>query len=158
MPNVIVTCVFNPPVISIQGASLRQDTIDALQRTLPKHTTTSVPTQRQGETPKFLLTNGGTQTVEPERITNDTNGEGEASVPSTNAGPGSSAAAPEGSSSPFTCWSINLGQHYCCQKGRSMIFLAIMEALEEEGFVMRGSHTVVTEQEKDVTRLIFARA
>lgn len=55
MPNVIVTAKFNPPEITLQGASLRQDTIDALQKALPQRTTTSMPTQRHAEVPKFLL-------------------------------------------------------------------------------------------------------
>lgn len=40
-----------------------------------------------------------------------------------------------------------------------MIFLAIMEALEEEGYAMRGVHTLTTadDNEKDITRMIFAR-
>lgn len=129
MPNVVVTCTFNPPVLSIQGASLRQDTIDALQRALPKHTTTSIPTQRANESPKFLLIGGGE----------------------------AAAAASPSAGNKYSNWCIDLGQHYCDQKGRSMIFLAVMEALEEEGFAMRGTNTVVTEEEKDVTRMIFSR-
>lgn len=129
MPNVVVTCTFNPPVVSIQGASLRQDTIDALQKALPKHTTTSMPTQRANESPKFLLMNGDA-------------GSASGSAPDAN---------------KYTNWRIDLGQHYCDQKGRSMIFLAVMESLEEEGFAMRGTHTVLTESEKDVTRMIFSR-
>lgn len=129
MPNVVVTCTFNPPVISIQGASLRQDTIEALQKSLPKRTTTSMPTQRSNEPPKFLLMNGDA-------------GSGNNSAPDAN---------------KYTNWSIDLGQHYCDNKGTSMIFLAVMESLEEEGFAMRGTHTVTTENGKNVTRMIFSR-
>lgn len=62
-------------------------------------------------------------------------------------------------SNKYSSWKIELSQHYCDQKGRSMIFLAIMEALEEEGYAMRGVHTLTTaeDNEKDVTRMIFAR-
>eukprot|EP00796_Vickermania_ingenoplastis_P006232 gene6232-4483_t len=120
MPNVVVTCVFNPPVVSIQGASLRQDTIDALQKVLPKRTSTSLPTQRQNELPKFMIVEGGE------------------------------------SDSQSTTWRIDLGQHYCCQKGRSLVFLSVMEALQEEGYAMRGTHSLAM-GEKDVTRMIFSR-
>ncbi|CCW60265.1 unnamed protein product [Phytomonas sp. EM1] len=131
MPNVVVTCTFNPPVITVNGASLRQDTIDALQKSLPKHTTTSMPTQRKTE-PCFLLTSK-----------DNTEGNTENATPDANS---------------YSSWKIELGQHYCCQNGRSMFFLTIMESLEEEGFAMRGVHTMVTEEGKDVTRMIFARA
>ncbi|CCW68465.1 unnamed protein product [Phytomonas sp. Hart1] len=131
MPNVVVTCTFNPPDITVRSASLRQETIDALQKALPKHTTTSMPTQRKIE-PCFLLTSKET-----------TNGGNENVAPDT---------------SKYSSWKIELAQHYCCQKGRAMFFLTIMEALEEEGFAMRGVHTVVRDDGKDVTRMIFARA
>lgn len=158
MPNVIVTCVFNPPAISIQGTSIRQDTIEALQRALPKQTTTSLPSQRPGESAKFLLTNGGSSGADGAASHGATGRiEGGAGADShTNAS--EATAQGDGSNEGYKSWRIDLGQHYCDQKGRSMIFLVIMEALEEEGFALRGTHTVVTEKEKDVTRLIFARA
>ncbi|KPI82806.1 hypothetical protein ABL78_8182 [Leptomonas seymouri] len=149
MPNVIVTCVFNPPTISIQGTSIRQDTIEALQRALPKQTTTSLPSQRPGESAKFLLTSGG---ATGGRI------EGGADTGAHSNQDDSAAVKGEANNKGYNSWHIDLGQHYCDQKGRSMIFLVIMEALEEEGFALRGTHTVVTEKEKDVTRLIFSRA
>lgn len=167
MPNVIVTCTFNPPSITIQGASIRQDTIDALQRALPKQTTTSLPTQRPGESAKFLLTNGngaadasnGAGRIEaPRDGVNAPAGE-PAEGSQNGSGAGAAGAGANGESNEgYKSWRIDLGQHYCDQKGRAMIFLVIMEALEEEGFALRGTHTVVTEREKDVTRLIFARA
>ncbi|KAK7198921.1 hypothetical protein NESM_000858900 [Novymonas esmeraldas] len=163
MPNVIVTCTFNPPTISIQGASIRQDTIDALQRALPKQTTTSLPTQRPGESAKFLLTNGNGQAAEQPGAVNRIEGAaaaegGAAEGSQRNGSPDRNSAGVDGAAEEFKSWRIDLGQHYCDQKGRAMIFLVIIEALEEEGFAVRGTHTVVTEKEKDVTRLIFARA
>ena len=162
MPNVVVTCVFNPPAISIQGTSIRQDTIEALQRALPKQTTTSLPSQRPGESAKFLLTNGGSIVTEwtsshaatGDRIENSVGADGQDNQHDSAA----AATKSEGSSEDYKSWRIDLGQHYCDQKGRSMMFLVIMEALEEEGFALRGTHTVVTDREKDVTRLIFSRA
>jgi hypothetical protein len=159
MPNVIVTCVFNPPTISIQGTSIRQDTIEALQRALPKQTTTSLPSQRPGESAKFLLTNGdsnGAENVSPHGTAGRI--EGGAGADGHDNQNDLAAAKGDGNNEGYKSWRIDLGQHYCDQKGRSMIFLVIMEALEEEGFALRGTHTVVTEKEKDVTRLIFARA
>lgn len=156
MPNVIVTCVFNPPAISIQGTSIRQDTIEALQRALPKQTTTSLPSQRPGESAKFLLTNGGSSGADGAASHGISGGRIEGGAGTD--GGDSAAGNGDGGNEGYKSWRIDLGQHYCDQKGRSMIFLVIMEALEEEGFALRGTHTVVTEKEKDVTRLIFARA
>ncbi|KPA74970.1 hypothetical protein ABB37_08936 [Leptomonas pyrrhocoris] len=164
MPNVIVTCVFNPPTISIQGTSIRQDTIEALQRALPKQTTTSLPSQRPGESAKFLLTNGGGSRGAEGSAPHGATGGRIEDVADTegrdNVRDGAAKTTDEVADNDkgYKSWRIDLGQHYCDQKGRSMIFLVIMEALEEEGFALRGTHTVVTEKEKDVTRLIFARA
>lgn len=136
MPNVIVTCTFNPPVVSLQGASLRQETIDQLQKALPNQTSTSQPSQRHTEPPKFLLTNGAGST------------DGAAAAATTDSTPGAQ----------YTSWKIDLGQHYCDQNGRSMIYLSIMSALQEEGFAMRGANTIATESEKEITRMIFSKA
>ncbi|KAG5508442.1 hypothetical protein JIQ42_08184 [Leishmania sp. Namibia] len=163
MPNVIVTCTFNPPSVSIQGASIRQDTIDALQRALPKQTTTSLPTQRPGESAKFLLTSGNeavpcgaVSCVEPGGTAAD--GAEEGSQQNTSPHQNTAGVVSGGVAEGYKSWHIDLGQHYCDQMGRSMIFLVIIEALEEEGFALRGTHTTLTEQEKDVTRLIFVRS
>ncbi|KAG5487957.1 hypothetical protein LSCM1_08272 [Leishmania martiniquensis] len=163
MPNVIVTCTFNPPSISIQGASIRQDTIEALQRALPKQTTTSPPTQRPTESAKFLLTSGnGTvpcgEVSCVESVGAAADGVGEGSQQNTSPRQSSTGLAPGEVGEGYKIWRIDLGQHYCDQTGRSMVFLVIIEALEEEGFALRGTHTMLTEQEKDVTRLIFVRS
>ncbi|EPY21384.1 hypothetical protein STCU_00831 [Strigomonas culicis] len=154
MPHVIVTCLFNPPSISIQGASLRQDTIDALQRALPKHTTTSQLTYGRQEPPKFLLT---ASSAHPEAET----GEKKEQEKETDATTAVSAALivrdRVQNLEEYTSLKIELGKHYCCQKGRSMMFLAIMEALEEEGFAMRSTSAVTMDNGKDVTRLFFSR-
>ncbi|CBZ23116.1 hypothetical protein, unknown function [Leishmania mexicana MHOM/GT/2001/U1103] len=163
MPNVIVTCTFNPPCVSIQGVNIRQDTIDALQRALPKQTTTSLPTQRPGEPAKFLLTSGGGvgQAGTVNRIEYGSAAAGgaeEGRQEATSPHNSSNGVAPGEGAKEYKSWRIDLGQHYCDQMGRAMIFLVIIEALEEEGFALRGTHTLVMEREKDTTQLIFVRS
>lgn len=41
MPNLCVTCTFNPPSIKVMGATLREETIHKLEQKLPTLTTTS---------------------------------------------------------------------------------------------------------------------
>ncbi|AYU75657.1 protein of unknown function - conserved [Leishmania donovani] len=163
MPNVIVTCTFNPPCVSIHGANIRQDTIDALQRALPKQTTTSLPTQRPGEPAKFLLTNGSgvMQSGTVNRIEDGSAAAGgaeEGSQENTSPHNSSNGVAPGEGAKEYKSWRIDLGQHYCDQMGRAMIFLVIIEALEEEGFALRGTHTLMMDREKDTTQLIFVRS
>eukprot|EP00672_Neobodo_designis_P023531 CAMPEP_0174831326 /NCGR_PEP_ID=MMETSP1114-20130205/3023_1 /TAXON_ID=312471 /ORGANISM="Neobodo designis, Strain CCAP 1951/1" /LENGTH=115 /DNA_ID=CAMNT_0016065147 /DNA_START=52 /DNA_END=399 /DNA_ORIENTATION=+ len=58
-----------------------------------------------------------------------------------------------------THWHIDLGQHYCDQLGRSLIFLALIEALEGEDWNLKGTNTVVhPENGKDTTKFFFYRA
>ena len=58
-----------------------------------------------------------------------------------------------------THWTIDLGQHYCDQLGRSLIFLAIIEALEAEDWNLKGSNTVThPDNGKDTTKFFFFRA
>ncbi|AIN95223.1 hypothetical protein LPMP_020430 [Leishmania panamensis] len=162
MPNVIVTCTFNPPSVTIQGASIRQDTIDALQRALPKQTTTSLPTQRPSEPAKFLLTSrsgtvqaGTVNRIEAGGAVADGVAEGREEFSSPNHN--STGVASGEDAEAYKSWHVDLGQHYCDQMGRTMIFLVIIEALEEEGFGLRGTHSLVV-KEKDITRLIFVRS
>jgi hypothetical protein len=53
MPNLVVTVTFNPPVIKLIGANLREETIKKLENFLPKVTTTA-HTQSK-EPPKFTF-------------------------------------------------------------------------------------------------------
>ncbi|GET85489.1 hypothetical protein, unknown function [Leishmania tarentolae] len=163
MPNVIVTCTFNPPRVSIHGANIRQDTIDALQKALPKQTSTSMPTQRPDEPARFLLTNGsGVEQSETVNRIEDGNatadGVAEGSQENASMQNSSSRVAPEEVGNAYKSWRIELAKHYCDQKARAMMFLVIIEALEEEGFALRGTNTLTMDTEKDVTQLIFVRS
>lgn len=53
MPNLIVSCTFNPPVIKIMGTTLREETIHRLEQALPNMTTTAHSSQK--EPPKFVM-------------------------------------------------------------------------------------------------------
>lgn len=128
MSTVIVSCTFNPPVVVIQGARIREDTLEHLQNALPKCTTTSPATQRHAETPAFLPF-GEDDNKEAGHDENKMKG-----------------------------WKLSLKQHYCCQKCRSMIFMEIMSSLQDEGFAMRGVHSFLQEDSTDVTRMIFMPA
>jgi hypothetical protein len=56
-------------------------------------------------------------------------------------------------------WHIDVGQHYCDQLGRSLIFLAIIETLEGEDWKLKGSNTVThPDTGKDTTKFFFYRA
>lgn len=115
MPNLIVNCTFNPPVIKLMGTTLREETIRKLEQRLPQVTTTSQSSQR--EPPKFVLLNHPTH------------------------------------------WHIDLGQHFCDQLGRSLIFLAIIETLEAEDWKLKGTNTVThPDNGKDTSKFFFFRA
>eukprot|EP00760_Papus_ankaliazontas_P028841 PhM_4_TR4020/c0_g4_i1/m.47026 len=56
-------------------------------------------------------------------------------------------------------WHLDLGQHFCDQLGRSIIFLTIIECLEAEDWKLRGTNTVVhADNGKDTTKFFFYRA
>ncbi|KAG5512126.1 hypothetical protein JKF63_07591 [Porcisia hertigi] len=159
MPNVIVTCTFNPPSVSIHGASIRQDTIDALQRALPKQTTTSPPTYAPSGSAKLLLTNGtGTGEMPSDSPNHEAGGATQDTQRSVVPQQKFTEVSFRGDGGEHKVWHFDLVQHYCDQNGRAMISLVIIEALEEEGFALCGTHAITTDTGKDVTRLLFARA
>jgi hypothetical protein len=53
MPNLIVTCTFNPPVVKLMGSTLREDTVHKLESRLP--TVTSTAQSPAKEPPKFVF-------------------------------------------------------------------------------------------------------
>jgi len=58
-----------------------------------------------------------------------------------------------------THWHIDLGQHYCDQLGRSLIFMAVMEVLDSEEWKLKGTNTVThPDSGKDTTKFFFYRA
>ncbi|RNF04373.1 hypothetical protein TraAM80_05250 [Trypanosoma rangeli] len=118
MPSVIVNCTFNPPVLSIVGAPLRQETLDALEKVLPCCTTTSQNSlgAAVGSAPKFMLVNNQPNT-----------------------------------------WRLSIGQHYCDQRGRCVMFAEIIKALHAEGWTLRTTSSHESGNDKDVARLFFWR-
>lgn len=56
-------------------------------------------------------------------------------------------------------WRMELQQHFCDELHKSSIFMAIIQALEEEGWRLRASNSVThTESDRDTTKLFFVRA
>ena len=56
-------------------------------------------------------------------------------------------------------WHLDLGQHYCDQLGRSLIFLALIETLESEDWLLKGTCTVThPDTNKDTTKFFLYRA
>ncbi|KAG5498785.1 hypothetical protein JKF63_03074 [Porcisia hertigi] len=53
MPNLCVSCAFNPPVITMLGSTIREDTIRALESRIPLATSTAVNPGK--ESPKFIF-------------------------------------------------------------------------------------------------------
>jgi hypothetical protein len=53
MPSLVVSVTFNPPVVKLLGATLREETIKKLEGLLPKVTTTQGATGK--EPPKFTF-------------------------------------------------------------------------------------------------------
>lgn len=53
MPNLIVTCTFNPPQIKLMGTTLREETIHKLEQRLPMVTSTAQSPSK--EPPKFVF-------------------------------------------------------------------------------------------------------
>eukprot|EP00758_Cryptobia_borreli_P005132 Tbor_TRINITY_DN4748_c0_g2::TRINITY_DN4748_c0_g2_i1::g.17083::m.17083 len=116
MPNLIANVTFNPPVLKLMGSTIREETIEKLQRCLPQSTTTSAGSTRRPP-PVFELKK------DPDH------------------------------------WTIDLGQHYCDQLGRSIIFLNLIETLEGEDWKLKGTNTAVhPDTGKDTTKLFFHRA
>ncbi|CUG88896.1 Hypothetical protein, putative [Bodo saltans] len=115
MPNLVVNVTFNPPVVKLMGATLREETIHKLEQVLPNVTTTHVSHNK--EAPKFQLLQNPSH------------------------------------------WHADLGQHYCDQLGRSLIFLALIETLEGEDWKLKGTNTVThPDNGKDSTKFFFFRA
>ncbi|CCW68136.1 unnamed protein product [Phytomonas sp. Hart1] len=113
MPNLCVSCHFNPPVVTIFGASLREDTIRALESQLPLVTSTAaVPNKEQ---PKFTFVQ------KPDH------------------------------------WRIELNQQYCNELHKSAMFLTFIEALKQEGWMIRASNSVGKCDSED-TKLFFTRS
>eukprot|EP01063_Lacrimia_lanifica_P004740 TRINITY_DN126_c0_g1_i1.p1 TRINITY_DN126_c0_g1~~TRINITY_DN126_c0_g1_i1.p1 ORF type:complete len:137 (+),score=67.22 TRINITY_DN126_c0_g1_i1:63-413(+) len=55
-------------------------------------------------------------------------------------------------------WHNDLGQHFCDQLGRSMIFLTMIECLEGEDWKLKGTNTVThPDNGKDTTKFFFFR-
>lgn len=42
MPNLCVSCTYNPPTITVMGATLREDTVRSLESQIPHATTTAM--------------------------------------------------------------------------------------------------------------------
>jgi len=58
-----------------------------------------------------------------------------------------------------THWHIDIGQHFCDQLGRSLIFLCVIETLEGEDWKLKGSNTIThPDSGKDTTKFFFYRA
>eukprot|EP00744_Colponema_vietnamica_P000954 GILI01001654.1.p1 GENE.GILI01001654.1~~GILI01001654.1.p1 ORF type:complete len:116 (+),score=40.12 GILI01001654.1:73-420(+) len=56
-------------------------------------------------------------------------------------------------------WSIDLGQSFCDQLGRSLIFMDLIEILEAEEWKLKGTNCVVhPDSGKDTTKFFFYRA
>jgi hypothetical protein len=53
MPNLVVTCTFNPPTIKVIGGTLREETLKKLAHALPSATTTAAAPNK--EPPKFVF-------------------------------------------------------------------------------------------------------
>jgi hypothetical protein len=53
MPNLVVSVTFNPPVVTLLGATLREETVHKLEQRLPAGTSTA-PTPGK-EPPKFVF-------------------------------------------------------------------------------------------------------
>lgn len=53
MPNLIVSCTFNPPTVTLLGSTLREETVHKLEQRLP--TVTSTHQSPSKEPPKFVF-------------------------------------------------------------------------------------------------------
>eukprot|EP00754_Rhynchopus_humris_P001335 Rhum_TRINITY_DN10797_c0_g2::Rhum_TRINITY_DN10797_c0_g2_i1::g.40331::m.40331 len=53
MPNLCLSCTFNPPVLKIMGHTLREETVHKLQSRLPAVTTST--TSPSSQPPKFVF-------------------------------------------------------------------------------------------------------
>lgn len=115
MPNLIVSCTFNPPTIKLMGATLREETVHKLELRLPSACSTSSSTSR--EPPKFVFVK------EPAH------------------------------------WHMEIPQQFCDHLGRSLIYLAIIEALEAEDWKLRASNCMTHyDTLKDTSKFFFSRA
>ena len=115
MPNLVVSCTFNPPVIKVMGSTLRDETVTKLEQKLP--TVTSTAANPGKEAPKFVF-------------------EKDQGV-----------------------WRIDLGQQFCDHLGRSLIYLALIEVLENEDWKLRASNCMSHyDTGKDTSKFFFWRA
>ncbi len=114
MPNLVVSCTFNPPVVKIMGATLREETVHKLESKLPLVTSTA---QTPGkEPPKFVFQKDPAH------------------------------------------WTIELGQQFCDHLGRSLVYLAIIEALEGEDWKLRATNSMLHyDTAKDTSKFFFSR-
>ncbi|ORC84968.1 uncharacterized protein TM35_000391420 [Trypanosoma theileri] len=76
---------------------------------------------------------------------------------SSNSMNGTTAKFTLSESQPQT-WHMSIGQQYCDQRGRCVVFAAVAQALQLEGWALRTTDAVSWENEKDVTRLFFWRS
>ncbi|KAL7696642.1 hypothetical protein N2W54_006250 [Lotmaria passim] len=115
MPNLCVSCTFNPPTITLLGSTIREDTVRAMEAQIPLATSTAVNPSK--DPAKFVFLS------DPDH------------------------------------WRMELQQHFCDELHKSSIFMAIIQALEEEGWRLRASNSVThTESDRDTTKLFFVRA
>lgn len=115
MPNLCVSCTFNPPTITLLGSTLREDTIRSLEKRLPLTTSTALTPGK--ETPHFAF-----------------------------------ASNPDH-------WRMELQQHFCSEVHKSSMYLAIIQSLEEEGWRVRASNSVVNPANgKETCKMFFTRA
>ncbi|RNF25141.1 uncharacterized protein Tco025E_02289 [Trypanosoma conorhini] len=114
MPNLCVSATFNPPVITILGSALREETIKVMEQRIPTSVSTSSSPSK--EPIKFIF-----------------------------------YANPDH-------WRMELSQHFCDDLHKSAVFLAMIEALEGEGWNLRASSSIRdNDSGKDTTKLFFSR-
>ncbi|KAG5472504.1 hypothetical protein LSCM1_03905 [Leishmania martiniquensis] len=53
MPNLCVSCTFNPPIITLLGSTLREDTVRAMEAQIPLATSTAMNPSK--DPPKFIF-------------------------------------------------------------------------------------------------------
>ncbi|EAN94079.1 hypothetical protein C3747_32g246c [Trypanosoma cruzi] len=55
-------------------------------------------------------------------------------------------------------WRMSIGQHYCDQRGRCVVFSTIISTLQTEGWALRTTDSHESDNGKDITRLFFWRS
>ena len=121
MPHLVVNCTFNPPVVKIMGATLHEVCASLLQRS-PTHT-------------KKTTTRNNKQ----HNATQETIHKLDQRMPAVT----TTSVSPKKELPKFVYiqnpphWHSDLGQHYCDQLGRSMIYLTMIECLEGEDWKLK---------------------